>query len=177
MHGKREGEHECHREDRVGESHGWGSLGAGAGSPRAGIHPATGWSANRPCVLQPPALGSLLPEEVRVFRPESLSRGALVRVARIGLVAARGYGRTLPSSMPRCAHGRRPDCVTDAAQSPPARRHCEFPPLRRFAFGGDLKSDVRIAGKRWHRLARSRSAQPHNLQKRREAEGFATLCL
>ena len=31
--------------------------------------------------------------------------------------------------MPRDGHGRRPDCVADAVQSPPARRHGEFPPL------------------------------------------------
>jgi hypothetical protein len=60
----------------------------------------------------------------------AVEQGALLRVARVGLVMARVYGRTLLSSMPRCAHGRRPDCVADAVQSPPALRHCEFPPLR-----------------------------------------------
>jgi len=39
--------------------------------------------------------------------------------------------------MPRCDDGRRPDCVADAAQSPPARRHCEFPPLRATPAGED----------------------------------------
>jgi hypothetical protein len=71
------------------------------------------------------------PEPRDVARVEAAGKkGALVRVARIGLVAAMVYGLTLFSSMPRCAHDRRPDCVTDAAQSPLARRHCEFPPLR-----------------------------------------------
>ena len=66
-----------------------------------------------------------------------VSRGDLVRVARIGLVAAIVYVRTLYPSMPRCAHGRRADCVADAVQSPPARRHCEFPPLRATPTGED----------------------------------------
>jgi hypothetical protein len=50
-------------------------------------------------------------------------------------------------------------------------------PTKKTSEGSDVKSDVRIAGRRWHRVARSRSAQTTNLQERREAEGFATLCL
>jgi hypothetical protein len=50
-----------------------------------------------------------------------------------------------------------------------------------FAFLGDVKSDVksdvRIRGRRWQGLAGRETTQPHNLQKRREAEGFATSCL
>jgi hypothetical protein len=54
--------------------------------------------------------------------------------------------------MPRCVHGRRPDCVTDAAQSPPARRHCEFPPLQAAPTGEDVALQGRLRAPR--RLAR-----------------------
>ena len=85
--------------------------------------------------------------------PKSLSsRGALVRVARTGLVAALEYGRSCLSSMPWCAHGRRTDCVADAAQSPPSRRHCEFPPLRATPAGEDSALQDRLGAPR--RLAR-----------------------
>ncbi len=82
----------------------------------------------------------------------AIEQGALVRVARIGLVAALVYGRTLIPSMSRCAHGRRDDCVADAIHSPPARRHWEFPPLR----AAPTREDAALQGRRRapRRLAR-----------------------
>ena len=89
-----------------------------------------------------------------------VSRRALVRVARIDFVAATVHGRTRLSSMPRCAHGRRPDCVTDAAQSPPARRHCEFPPLRATPAGEEaaLQGESQSTSKAGSRIGRSSSS-------------------
>ena len=100
----------------------------------------------------------------------AVEQGALVRVARVGLVAALVYVRTLLSSMPRCAHGRRPDCVADAVQSPPARRHCEFPPLRATA---TLTEKVRRRVVRWFRIQRLLDADAAADMLRWENSGFS----
>ena len=78
-----------------------------------------------------------LPNRDVTWIEAAVEQAALVRVARIGLVAALVYVRTLSSSMPRCAHGRRADCVADAVQSPPTLRHDKFPPLRATPTGED----------------------------------------
>ncbi len=42
---------------------------------------------------------------------------------------------------------------------------------------GGVKGGVPDAGRGWHGAAGREMTQPHNLQKRREAEGLATSCL
>jgi hypothetical protein len=42
---------------------------------------------------------------------------------------------------------------------------------------GGVKGGVLDRGRRWQEVADRETTQPHNLQKRREAEGFATSCL
>ncbi len=99
----------------------------------------------------------------------AVEQGAVLRVVRIGLVAARVCGRTHLQSMPRCAHGRYPRRVSDAAQSSSALRHGELPPLRATPAGEDAalqgrrRAPLRLAresgGRRVARLgARRRGA-------------------
>jgi hypothetical protein len=86
----------------------------------------------------------------RLARKMKVSRGTVLRAYdfanRDKAAAAAREGRK--PTRPRCAHGRRPDCVTDAAQSPPARRHCEFPPLQATPAGEDSALQDRLRAPR-----------------------------